>query len=199
MFEYIRGKLVGAAPNKAVVEVHGIGYGILIALNTYGRLPQVGQDVMFYVAPVVREDAHLLYGFLTQGERELFEKFTQVSGIGPKTALALIGHMEITDLQMAIMHGNISLLSKVPGIGKKTAERLVIEMRDKVTASSSTSLMAADIDGAKGVVADAISALVNLGYHPINAQKAVKQALGEKSNKSEPQLGQLITLALRNI
>lgn len=199
MFEYIRGKLAGATPHKAIIDVNGIGYGVLIALNTYSRLPQVGQELLLYVAPIVREDAHLLYGFLLQEERNLFEKFTLVSGIGPKTALALIGHMEISDLQMAILHGNIALLSKVPGIGKKTAERLVIEMRDKMVATSSSPHTTSDLNGMKGVVADAISALVNLGYHPVSAQKAVKHALGDSSDAVEPHLGRLITQALRVI
>jgi len=197
MFEFIRGKLAIGALNKAVVDVGGIGYAVLIALNTYARLPQIGQEVLFYVSPVIREDAHLLYGFLTQDERDLFEKLTLISGIGPKTAIALIGHMEIADLQMAILHENIALLSKVPGIGKKTAERLVIEMRDKIKNEKSTSLSVLDPESPKGTIADAISALVNLGYHPMQAQKAVKKAVGE--GQDEPELGRLITLALRSI
>jgi Holliday junction DNA helicase RuvA len=197
MFEYIRGKLVGSAPNKAVVDVGGIGYAVLIALNTYSRLPQINQEVVFYLTPVIREDAHLLYGFLTQGERDFFNQLNLVSGIGPKTAMALIGHLEIADLQMAILHGNVPLLSKVPGIGKKTAERLVVDLRDKLKNDSSSTPSVLGFDGAKGVMGDAISALVNLGYHPIQAQKAVKRALGE--NTKEPELSKLIALALRSV
>lgn len=197
MFEYIRGKLVGSIPNKAVVDVGGIGYAILIALNTYSRLPQINHEVVFYVTPVVREDAHLLYGFLSQGERDFFNQLNLVSGVGPKTAMALIGHLEVADLQMAILHGNVSLLSKVPGIGKKTAERLVVDLRDKIKNDASNTLSVLDPEGAKGVMGDAISALVHLGYHPMQAQKAVKKALGESSK--EPELSKLITLALRSV
>lgn len=197
MFEYIRGKLVAGYPNKAVVDVGGVGYAILIGLNIYARLPQINQEVFFYVSPVIREDVHLLYGFLTEGERDLFNKITLISGIGPKTANALIGHMEIADLQMAIMHGNTSLLSKVPGIGKKTAERLVVEMRDKIKNEKGHPLSATSGLGSTSIISDAISALVNLGYHPVQAQKAVKKALGEDQKESD--LGKLITLALRSI
>lgn len=197
MFEYIRGKLMAALPHKAIVDVGGVGYSILIALNTYSRLPQAGQEIIFYVSPVVREDAHLLYGFLTQSERDLFNKLNLVSGIGPKTANALIGHLEIADLQMAILHGNVPLLSKIPGIGKKTAERLIVEMRDKIKNDKTNPISVLDPEGSQGVVADAISALTNLGYHPVQAQKAVKKALGE--GQKEPELGRLITLALRAI
>lgn len=195
MFEYIRGKLMAALPTKAIVDVGGAGYAILIALNTYSRLPQLGQEALFYVAPIIREDAHLLYGFLTQTERDLFEKLNLVSGIGPKTAVALIGHMEITDLQMAILQGNTLLLSKVPGIGKKTAEILIVEMRDKIKNDKTLSISSLDVQNSKGAITDAISALVNLGYHPIQAQKAVKKVVN--SEEKEPELGRLITLALK--
>lgn len=197
MFEYIRGKLVTTLPHKAVVDVGGVGYLILIAPSTYSRLPQLGQEVIFYVSPIVREDAHLLYGFLSQSERDFFNKLNLVSGIGPKTANALIGHLEIADLQMAILHGNASLLSKIPGIGKKTAERVIVEMRDKIKNDKTNPISVLDPEGSRGVVADAISALTNLGYQPIQAQKAVKKALGE--GEKEPELGRLITLALRSI
>lgn len=189
MFEYIRGKLVRALPNKAIVDVGGVGYSIYIGLSTYAKLPEVGKEVLFHVAPVIREDAHLLFGFLTTGERDLFDQLNLVSGVGPKTAMALLGHMDAGDLQMALLNGNVSLLSKVPGIGKKTAERLVIEMRDRV---KKTDLMSES----PGILADAVGALINLGYHPVLAQKAVKKVLaGEK----EPELGKLITAALRSM
>jgi Holliday junction DNA helicase RuvA len=192
MYEYIKGKLVSALPNKAVVDAHGVGYAISIALNTYSRLPQVGHEIQLFIAPIVREDAHLLYGFLSQTERDLFDRLTAVSGIGPKTAMALTGHMEISDLEMAILQSNVALLSKVPGIGKKTAERLVIELRDKIKIDISH-----PATPARGVIADAISALTNLGYNPMAAQKAVQKAAGDSAK--EPELSKLITLALRII
>lgn len=191
MFEYIKGKLTESSPMKAIVDISGLGYRILIPLSNYAKLPQLGQEVLLYLSPIIREDAHTLYGFLTRHERDLFEKFTNISGIGPKTALALIGHMDISQLQFAISQSNISALCKIPGIGKKTAERLIIEMRDKIKGQ--------DIphEGPQGTAFDAISALINLGYQPAHAQKAIKSALG--SVKDEPDLPSLITLALRHL
>jgi len=131
MFEYIKGKLTDASPLKAVIEINGLGYSLLIPVNNYSKLPAFGHEILLYVSTVIREDSHKVYGFLTRTERDLFENLIEVSGIGPKTGLALIGHMEIDELQLAIAQSNIALICKIPGIGKKTAERLVVEMRDK--------------------------------------------------------------------
>jgi holliday junction DNA helicase RuvA len=201
MIEYIKGKLAEAFPSKAIVDVNGIGYRLFIPLNTFAKLPSIGQEVFFYVSSVIREDSHKNYGFLTVLERELFEKLTDVSGIGPKTALALLGHLELEDLHLAISQGNISLISKAPGIGKKTAERLIVELKDKLKsfAPSGSSLVSAlGLDDPKGVINDAISALVNLGYQPMHAHKAIKTVLS-KSEKQEIELASLITAALRHI
>jgi Holliday junction DNA helicase RuvA len=192
MYEYIKGKLVASKPNRAVIDVQGVGYAILIPLSTYSRLPSPGHDVHLFISPVVREDAHLLYGFFSQPERDLFDRLTHISGIGPKTAISLIGHMEIADLELAVMQGNVMLLSKVPGIGKKTAERLIVELKGKIKIETSHPLQAEN-----GPIADAISALINLGYHPVAAQKAVQKAAGQ--SQKTPELSQLITLALRVI
>ncbi len=195
MLEYIRGKLVEASPLKAVVDVGGLGYQLWIPISTYSKIPPSGREVFFYLSTVIREDAHKLFGFLTRGERDLFEKLIAISGIGPKTALALIGHLDLEDLHAAITHSNIPLLCKIPGVGKKTAERLVIDMRDKVKNLEMEKTGAPLF--AQGVVADAVGALINLGYNPLQAQKAIKAALG--TSKEEPPLAQLITSALRCI
>jgi Holliday junction DNA helicase RuvA len=135
---------------------------------------------------------------LTKEQRDLFESLIEVSGIGPKTALSLIGHMEPKELQAAISQEQIQLICKIPGIGKKTAERLIIEMRDKVKKmrGGTTGLFPLEPSN-QGVVADAISALVNLGYNSTQAQKAIKAAMAK--NQEEPELAKLITAALRNI
>jgi Holliday junction DNA helicase RuvA len=195
MYEFIRGKLAASSPLKAIVDVGGIGYSIAVGLNTYSNLPQIGEDVVFYISFVVREDAHTLYGFLTLAEREFFEQLTGVSGIGPKTAIALLGHLDLIDLQMAILHGNIALISKSPGIGKKTAERLVVEMRDKIKQDKAVPAHPLEPGQKRGVIGDAISALINLGYHPIEAQKAVKKISSDLPK--DPDLGRLITAALK--
>lgn len=194
MFEYVKGTLVEALPFKAVVDVGGVGYSVFIPLNTFGKLPKIGSAILLYLTPVIREDAHKLYGFLTRAEREFFEKLIEVSGVGPKMGMALIGNLEIAELQLAIAQANIALLSKIPGVGKKTAERLTVEMRDKIKNLKEDS---GSKTPASGLVADATSALTHLGYNPLQAQKAVSNVL-EKAKK-EPSLSELITLALRTL
>ncbi len=198
MIEYIKGTLTVSTPLKTVVEVGGIGYCIFIPLSNYSKLPSIGEPVCLFISTIIREDSHKQYGFLTPAERDLFETLIEVSGIGPKTALALLGHLEASDLQIAISQSDLTSICKVPGIGKKTAERLIVEMRDRFqkSAASLPSLSSLSKSGSS-VVNDALSALVNLGYQPLHAQKAVKLAIEE--NKQEEDLGRLITLALRKL
>jgi holliday junction DNA helicase RuvA len=197
MFEFIRGKMVQSIPSKAVVDVGGVGYGLSISLKTFQKLPNIGTEVFFYTVPVIREDEHTLYGFLSLDEKKLFEQLISISGIGPKTAIGILGHVDIGDFQMAIVQANTALLSKIPGIGKKTSERLVIELKDKFINISSTGAILPAGTAGNGVIGDAISALTNLGYNPLDAQKAVKKVLA--SHSKEPTLSELITGALRSI
>ncbi len=195
MFEYFRGKLTLATPTKAVIDINGIGYAIQISLKTYQKLPQIGTETLIYVAAVIREDDHALYGFLTIEEKTLFHVLTGISGIGPKTAVGILGHVDIADFQLAVLQGNAALLSKIPGIGKKTAERLVMELKDKFQNTAPTSLNS-NISLNKGTpTSDAISALINLGYHPLDAQKRVNKVQENLSDKAS--LSDLITMALR--
>lgn len=193
MFEFIRGKLVQALPSKAVIDVNGVGYRLIISLKTFQKMPQMGHEAFFYVSPVVREDGHFLFGFLTLEDRDIFELLISVNGVGPKTAIGILGHVDIADFQMAIVQANTALLSKIPGIGKKTAERLVIELKDRFNKGAAVNLPQA----ASNVASDAISALINLGYHPLDAQKAIKKVLSV--HQKEPTLSELITGALRSI
>jgi Holliday junction DNA helicase RuvA len=197
VYEYIKGTLVDKDIQKAIVETGGIGYRLAIPLSTYTRLPALKTPIELFLSHIVREDTEPLYAFLTREERDLFELVITVSGIGPKTGLAIIGHVDIATFQRAIAGSDIRLLSKVPGIGKKTAERLIIEMRDKFKGKGKSALpsMPASFDG--GVVSDAFSALVNLGYAPNEAQKAITSVMTGK--KEDPDLGTLITAALREI
>jgi holliday junction DNA helicase RuvA len=192
MFEFIRGKMVQSIPSKAVIDVNGVGYGIVISLKTFQKLPALNSEVFFYVAPVIREDGHFLYGFLTLEDKKLFEQLIAISGVGPKTAIGILGHVDIGDFHMAIIQANAVLLSKIPGIGKKTAERLIIELKDKF----STASIPVSVKGGT-VISDAISALTNLGYHPLDAQKAIKKVLS--LHDKEPSLSELISGALRSI
>jgi Holliday junction DNA helicase RuvA len=197
MFESIKGILKDKDPHRAVVEAGGIGYRIAIPLSVYTRLPQLDAAVQFYLSQVVREDSNTLYGFLSKEERDLFELLITLSGIGPKTGLAIVGHMEIAVFQRAVASSDIRLLGKIPGIGKKTAERLVIEMRDKFKNIKSGKNSASPLLLEEGLVADALNALLHLGYNPTVAQKAVNAAFEEK--KEETDLGRLISAALQKI
>jgi Holliday junction DNA helicase RuvA len=189
MFESIQGHLVEKEESKAIVETYGIGYRLTIPLNTYNRLPHVGATVRLFLSQVVREDAHTLYAFFQKEERDLFELLITISGIGPKTAAAIVGHVEMGLFQNAIHTSDIRFLSKIPGIGKKTAERLIIEMRDKISSKIITS---------KGLIStDAINALLNLGYAPLDAQRAVHAVLAEKTG--EMTISSIITAALQKI
>jgi holliday junction DNA helicase RuvA len=200
MYEYIKGTLIEAMPSKAIVEAQGVGFSLLIPFNNFSKLPALGSSLTLFTSFVVREDSQKLFGFLTRCQRDLFESLIEVSGIGPKTALCLVGHMEINDLQAAISQSNTQLICKIPGIGKKTAERLVVEMRDKIKKGMGKFSGLHSLEGSgeeQGVVADAISALINLGYNGALAQKAIKSALAK--TKGEPELAALITAALRSI
>jgi Holliday junction DNA helicase RuvA len=195
MYESIKGTLIDKTPVKAVVETGGIGYRLAIPLSAYSKLPVLEKAVQFFLSQVVREDSHTLYAFLSREERDLFEVLITISGIGPKTALAIIGHMELAAFQRAVAAADVRILSKIPGIGKKTAERLVIDMRDKFKGGKKDKL--APLSHADGLIGDAVSALLHLGYNPVDAQKAVQSAIEEK--KDETDLGKIITAALQKI
>jgi len=196
MYEAIQGTLKEKEPLKAVVEAGGLSYRLAIPLSTYTRLPAPETHIHLYLSHVVREDSHTLYAFLIKEERDLFETLIGLSGIGPKTAAGIIGHIELGAFQRAIATSDIRILSKIPGIGKKTAERLVIEMRDKVKGKGKDLPLHLRSSGGD-LASDAVSALLNLGYNPLDAQKAVQTVLLEK--KDETDLGRVITGALQKI
>jgi len=197
MFEYIKGTLIEKEPAKAVVEAGGIGYRLVIPLSTFHNLAAIKGSVELYLAHIVREDSETLYGFSTKEERNLFESVLAVSGIGPKTAVAIVGHMDSVTFQKAIAGSDINLLSKIPGIGKKTAERLVVEMKDKFKGKGKTPFATHPQILESSLLSDAFSALLNLGYPPKEAQKAVQEVRAEK--KEESDLGRFITAALQKI
>ena len=199
MYDFIKGTLVESNLTKAVIDVNGIGYKLFIPISTFQEMPNIGNDICLYVSFVVREDAQILFGFLRKEERDLFEMITTVSGIGPKTGISLIGHLEYQNLITAISHADIKLISKVPGIGKKTAERLVIEMRDKLKLFDTKVVSSFGKDNNQpDARADAIHALMNLGYSAMKAQKAITKAM-ENLESEKIDAGELITLALKQI
>ncbi len=185
MFEYIKGTLVTATPQKAVIDNQGLGYLLFIPLSVFHHLPQIGTTLCLFVSTIIREDSAKSYGFHTESERNLFEKLVSISGVGPKTALSLIGHLPEHDLLSAINTGNVSHLLRVPGIGKKTAERLIVEMRGSFNLAPTP------------IAQDAINALIHLGYSSTDAQKAITKALSTK--EAPTNLSLLITLALKQM
>lgn len=201
MIAFIKGFLVQLSPVSIVIECNGVGYKLYIPPTVFSRLPALQQEVLIHTSFVIREMSQTLYGFLSIQERDLFEILMGINGIGPKLALSIIGHLPLDDLNRAITTHDISTLCKVPGIGKKTAERLIIEMRDKLSPllppdpSDIGIQMFSNFHSHK--MEDAIRALINLGYNQISAQKAIKKTLNELSGDID--LGTLITVALKNI
>ena len=176
MIVFLDGVLEEKEPTRVVVNVGGVGYEAAIPLSSYDRLPAIGQRLRLLTVPVVREDAHLLFGFMTADERSAFLLLTSVNGIGPKLGLAVLSGLAVRDLKAAIAAGDVKRLSGISGIGKKTAERLILELRDKLGKGD---LMEALTGGhapgpADAKLRDAYLALVSLGYKPADAQRMVK-------------------------
>lgn len=201
MIAYIRGLLVQSTPLYVVIETGGMGYKIFTPASLYSKLPQLQEMVILHTSFVIRELSQTLYGFLSLQERDLFEALMGVTGIGPKSALSIIGHLPAQDLHHAISNHDIARISKVPGIGKKTAERLIIEMRDKISSivsiDPSEYALHTTSDPQAQKISDAMSALIHLGYNQITAQKAIKKTLKEIPESVD--LSELITYALKNL
>jgi holliday junction DNA helicase RuvA len=179
MIAHLRGTLLAKHPNQAIVETHGVGYDVVISVPTFTEMPAAGAEVALHIHTHVREDALSLYGFLRLAEKQLFEKLLTVSGIGPKLAITILSGMPADEMVGAIRGGDLARLTRIPGIGKKTAERMVLELRDKLAAPAGASEMSA---AASPVEEDVISALVNLGYQRAVADKALLAARGGKSS-----------------
>lgn len=180
MIAHLRGKLISKHPNQAIVEAGGVGYDVVISVPTFSELPSLNAEVSLFIHTHVREDALALFGFLRAQEKQLFEKLLSVSGIGPKLAITILSGMPTDTMVAAIKGNNVASLTRIPGIGKKTAERMVLELRDKLdTFSISAEVTAA----ATPVEEDVISALVNLGYQRPLAEKALAR-LGNVSGES---------------
>jgi holliday junction DNA helicase RuvA len=176
MIALLRGILIEKHPNQAIVETGGVGYDVAIPVSTYTRLPDAGAEVRLRVHTHVREDALALYGFLTQDEKVLFEKLIGVSGIGPTLAVKILSGLAATDLILAIRRGELERLVRIPGVGKKTAERMVLELRDKLPAATGDEQPAATTETLSLVEQDVLSALLNLGCSRPHAEAAVRKA-----------------------
>ncbi len=173
MIGRICGRLLEKRPPQVVIDVHGVGYEIDVSMSTFYQLPAIGEEVKFYTHFVVREDAQLLYGFATEHERLVFRQLLKISGVGARTALSVLSGMSIADLYEAVAAQDSARLIKVPGIGKKTAERLLLELKDKLDVTI------APLQAAGGAhSSDILNALQALGYNDKEASWAVKQLPG---------------------
>jgi len=194
----LRGKLIAKHPPLLVLEVQGVGYEVEAPMTTFYKLPELDSDISLFTHLIVREDAHLLFGFATDRERGLFRSLLKVNGIGARTALAILSGMDADQFAACVQGGDLAQLTRIPGIGKKTAERLLVEMRDRLRdwelAAKASLAATSDAGEAHDAVADAVSALIALGYRPHEASRHVHAVAGAGMNSET-----LIREALKNV
>jgi Holliday junction DNA helicase RuvA len=181
MIAHLRGRLLAKHPNQVVVEAGGVGYDITISVPTFSDLPGIGSEVALHIHTHVREDLIALYGFLRPAEKQLFEKLITVSGIGPKLAITILSGMAADEMVGAIRGNDIARLTRIPGIGKKTAERMVLELRDKLPPAGVGEAPATAMSGTEE---DVLSALVNLGYQRVGAERALASVVTNRKDGS---------------
>ena len=174
MIGKISGKLIERHPPQVIVDVHGVGYEMDVPMSTFYQLPANGSDVTLYTHLIVREDAHQLYGFASEQERHVFRQLLKISGVGARTALSVLSGMSVSDLYEAVSAQDSGRLIRVPGIGKKTAERLLLELKDKLDVM----VVSATLTAAAGTTSDILNALLALGYNDKEAQWAIRQLPG---------------------
>jgi Holliday junction DNA helicase RuvA len=185
MITFLHGKLVEALPTQAIVNIHGVGYEVLIPLSSFDKLPPPGGEVKLLTQLVVREDSHTLYGFMSAAERDLFRMLINtVSGIGPKIALNILSGISATAFRGAVANADVKSLSQISGVGKKTAERIVVELRDKVGAAGAWEAASAQraLSPEDQKINDAVLALMALGFKQIEAHDAVRSAHAASPN-----------------
>ena len=193
MIALLRGRLVEKHPNRVIVDVQGVGYDVHVPLSTFYGLGEPGSDVVFRVHTHVREDTLALFGFATPLELQLFERLIGITGIGPRLALAVLSGIESADLVRAVCQGDVARLTAIPGVGKKTAERIGLELKDRLPAVLDLAPDGPDLEtGATHMRGDLLSALLNLGYHRSLAERAVDAALGAGDDTFEQTLRQAL-------
>lgn len=195
MIGFLRGKLVLKAPPVLLLDVHGVGYEVEAPMTTFYNLPAIGEEVRLHTHLVVREDAHILFGFLTESDRLMFRNLIKVNGVGPKLALTILSGQSAEEFHHCIYNNDTQALVRLPGVGKKTAERLIIEMRDRLPNLGDAATVQVDASAfqtAKNPRQEAISALCALGYKPQDAGKMV-QGIGTEDKSCED----IIRLALQ--
>jgi holliday junction DNA helicase RuvA len=195
MIGSVRGRIASKTPPQLMVDVGGLGYELEAPMSTFFHLPPIGEEVRLLTHLVVREDAHILYAFATEDERRLFRSLIKVSGVGPKIALALLSGISVEAFAQCVQTQDITALTRVPGIGRKTAERLVVEMRDRLAAPEATSGAAAVAAGASPET-EAYGALIALGYRPAEATRLLKAA-GPGTHSTEELIRRALQGAVR--
>ena len=198
MIAFLRGRVLDKQPNLLIVDVQGVGYEVHVPLSTYYDVGDAGADVALRIYTHVREEAFHLYGFLTAIEQQLFERLIAIGGIGPKLAVAVLSGIEPRDLIGAVQRGDIARLTGIPGVGRKTAERMILELKDRLAQLDVTEGAGEPVPAAPGerLRDDVLSALQNLGYHRPLAEKAVDSML---SSTSEPSFEQALKATLREL
>lgn len=208
MIGRLKGELIEKMPPQLVIDVNGVGYEVEASMNTFYRLPETGKQITLFTHFVVREEAQLLYGFFDREERSLFRTLIKANGVGPKLAITILSGISTSEFVRCVNDGDTASLVKLPGVGKKTAERLIVEMKDKIKAlgleeSSEFQLSAADgpdmasFEPTSDNRAEAESALVALGYKPVQASKSISQA--HKTLGGDASCEELIRIALRSM
>src|SRR2546429_740285 len=177
MIAHLSGKLLSKQPNQVIIDVQGVGYQVNIPLSTFYEVGETGNSIQLLIHTHVREDTLALFGFKTAKEKQLFEQLTSVSGIGPKLGITILSGMSVDELMPAIRQNNILRLTSIPGVGKKTAERMVVELRDKVSkVEAAAAGTLSPVGTASQLQEDVISALVNLGYPKALAERAIQKS-----------------------
>lgn len=199
MIGHLRGQLLQKKPNAVLVDVHGVGYEVFISLTSFYELPGEGNEVSLRIHTHVREDALILFGFHTQREKDFFIKLVSISGIGPKLAIAILSGAPVEELAQAISEGNLSRLTSIPGVGRKTAERLVLELKAQMMQFLLPEQIGAARTGAapSPLEEDILSALVNLGYPRASAEKALSMVL--RSAECERTFEEVLRSTLRRL
>jgi holliday junction DNA helicase RuvA len=181
----LRGRLVRKSPPALIVDVNGVGYELEAPMSTFYRLPELGSEVELHTHLVVREDAHLLYGFATEDERRLFRDLLRVTGIGPKIGLALLSGIDVDTFMRCVEAQDAEALTRIPGVGRKTAERLLVEMRDRIRALGQLPAASPASGVAGGARAEAYAALVALGYRPVEVNRLLQSVEQEGAGTEE--------------
>ena len=200
MIAHLRGSILEKHPNRIVIDVNGVGYDVFVPLSTFYGLGDPGAAIALRIHSHVREDAFLLYGFATLLEQELFERLIGVSGIGPKVALAVLSGIEPQEFIRAIERGDLARLTAIPGVGKKTSERIVLELKDRLPrAQTAAAAAGATVPEGPALRDDVVSALVNLGYHRPLAEKAAEAAIKTLGSGSDVSFERALKQALREV